>query len=211
MMDDDTAYDQTFRLHGFRCPEAALGVRFADTARNALHSADNDPPLFVRAATIGCLLDGLQVYTGATLGNGRLVADNHGKLTAEFWQSSGQHAIRVCACKAGPGYVALAVTQIVHHLHCGDAVVAGENTRLNAATDAIMRTDSAELFTITSVELPTFDRVELFDFEECMKCGEPVRGNRLFNHGGVKMCDACHLYSHGGVLPAVHPKDPILS
>jgi formylmethanofuran dehydrogenase subunit E len=207
-IDQIELYDHVRALHGFGCPEAALGVRFAEVATAELSGSD-DRPLFVRTETAGCLVDALQVATGATIGNRRLTVNNDGKLAAVFSRPGTDHALRLYAHPSGPAYTGASDLAVAARRHRGEAVTTQDRARLNKLAEAILSAAPEELLIVTTMRAAELDHGFVTDFMTCSKCDELAREDRLFNHDGVRMCDECHLRSHGGALPAIHPRDPI--
>ncbi|HZR99579.1 MAG TPA: tRNA (N6-threonylcarbamoyladenosine(37)-N6)-methyltransferase TrmO [Chloroflexota bacterium] len=75
------------RFHGEECVGAALAARMMVHVVRAWNVAVRDPALRVDVGRDGCLADGLQAITGATLGSGRLQV--HDDVSVRFthgWQ-----------------------------------------------------------------------------------------------------------------------------
>ncbi len=88
-----------FEFHGHRCPFMPLGFRMGKAALAELGvSREPDHTLHV-IAELGeghpqtCLLDGIQIATGATFGKTLIEKTNWGKLAATFWHP-GKTAVR---------------------------------------------------------------------------------------------------------------------
>ncbi len=89
--------DKAAEFHGHLGPFVVIGVRMGLLAKRTLKSnglgdlsvivdTGNNPPL-------SCVVDGIQVATGCTLGKGNISVRNLGKISAVF--HSGRQAIRV--------------------------------------------------------------------------------------------------------------------
>jgi formylmethanofuran dehydrogenase subunit E len=203
-------YEELAAFHGCRCPEIALGVRFVMAARSHLTAAP-DVPLLVHSEGTGCLVDALQHLTGATVGNGRLVHHNYGKLAAVFWLAGTGPGIRVRAAERNPAYLEPDVWDAAHQQHSFPSSPRFDRDMIQSTVTAILNAAPQDLLDLQEIPVPAADEVPLVRFEPCTKCKEMVRRHRLFNHDGIRMCDPCHLASHGGTLPAIHPRDPIPS
>jgi len=97
--------DWAFEFHGHRCPFMPLGYRMGVLALEALGTArEMDHTLHV-ICELGeghpqtCLMDGIQIATGATFGKTLMEKTSWGKLAATFWYP-GKTAVRY-ALEAG--------------------------------------------------------------------------------------------------------------
>jgi len=80
-------YLDAIRFHGEECVGAALAARMMVHVARSWNVAVRDAALRVWVGRDGCLADGLQAITGATLGNGRLqVTDDAAVRFAHGWQ-----------------------------------------------------------------------------------------------------------------------------
>ncbi len=91
--------DWAFEFHGHRCPFMPLGFRMGQLALAAL-GAKREPDHALHVITeLGeghpqtCLMDGIQVATGATFGKTLIEKTFWGKLAATFWYP-GKTAVR---------------------------------------------------------------------------------------------------------------------
>jgi formylmethanofuran dehydrogenase subunit E len=91
--------DWAFEFHGHRCPFMPLGFRMGQAALADLGvSREPDHTLHV-VAELGeghpqtCLMDGIQIATGATFGKTLIEKTHWGKLAATFWYP-GKTAVR---------------------------------------------------------------------------------------------------------------------
>jgi len=76
-------YATLARLHGHRCPMSVLGARLGLAAREALAAPERR--LAARYAHQTCALDGIQMTTQCTLGNGNLRVDPAGEHRLLLW------------------------------------------------------------------------------------------------------------------------------
>jgi tRNA-Thr(GGU) m(6)t(6)A37 methyltransferase TsaA len=78
---------EAVHFHGEACVGAALAARMVAYVVQRWGVATKDPALRVRVGPQGCLVDGLQATTGATLGSGRLeVVTEAGVQFVHGWQ-----------------------------------------------------------------------------------------------------------------------------
>ena len=84
------------RLHGHRCPMSILGARLGDAARSALYGRGCEGHrLTARYHHRTCALDGIQLATGCTPGNGNFEVEPRGEHLLEL--RSQEKGIAVCA------------------------------------------------------------------------------------------------------------------
>ncbi len=97
-------------LHGHRCPMSILGARLGLAARTALAPAPGER-LEARYFHQTCALDGIQLATRCTLGNGNLRVEPRGEHRLLLWaegQSAGAEAVLTpAALERGRSYTAL--------------------------------------------------------------------------------------------------------
>lgn len=94
-----TPPDWALEFHGHRCPFMPLGFRMGQAAMAEL-GVDREPDHTLHViAELGeghpqiCLMDGIQIATGATFGKALIEKTHWGKLAATFWYP-GKTAVR---------------------------------------------------------------------------------------------------------------------
>ncbi|MBU2512496.1 formylmethanofuran dehydrogenase subunit E family protein [bacterium] len=92
--------NQVADFHGHRCPGIAYGLRVALTAIQEIDIKPGDD-VIVQTETSLCPVDAIQVITGCTFGNGKLVFNPTGKQTFSFWNLTSGRAIRITCNKIG--------------------------------------------------------------------------------------------------------------
>jgi formylmethanofuran dehydrogenase subunit E len=91
--------DWAFEFHGHRCPFMPLGFRMGQLALAALGAKREPDHALHVIAELGeghpqtCLMDGIQIATGATFGKTLIEKTFWGKLAAAFWYP-GKTAVR---------------------------------------------------------------------------------------------------------------------
>lgn len=92
----DPAFWQALaRLHGHRCPMSILGARLGLAAREALGGARSWKQLSARYHHRTCALDGVQMATSCTLGNGNLQIEPTGEHLLVLWDPETRDQARV--------------------------------------------------------------------------------------------------------------------
>jgi formylmethanofuran dehydrogenase subunit E len=187
-----------FDFHGHRCPFMPLGYRMGLLALDRLGvPRAMDHELYV-LCELGsghpqtCLMDGIQVATGATFGKGTIEKASWGKLAATFW-APGKTAVRLAL--SAPFLEALGqhafFTYRKRHVEpsaippaVADAAI---NWTLSQPDDAV--------FTVR--EEPAFTRpTETISFRRlvCSACGEAVFERYARLKDGEPLCIPCSGY-----------------
>jgi len=85
------------QLHAVLCPRQVLGVRMSLLAGRVLGASfpQRDKRLVTIAETDGCLVDGLSVVSGCTVGHRTLRVVYLGKVAATFVDTLTERAVRV--------------------------------------------------------------------------------------------------------------------
>lgn len=106
---EDERFALLARLHGHRCPMSILGVRLGSAARERLRG--DGGRLQARFHHRTCALDGIQLATGCTLGNGTIEVRPEGAHQLTLWvQESGESVtVRLTeeALRRGRAYASL--------------------------------------------------------------------------------------------------------
>ncbi|WP_316965946.1 formylmethanofuran dehydrogenase subunit E family protein [Candidatus Methanocrinis natronophilus] len=90
--------DRAVEFHGHLGPFLVLGVRMGLFARRELDSAMGEMEVVARTGgvpSLSCLLDGIQISTGCTMGKGKIFAEPPGLPEAEF--SAGDRILTIRA------------------------------------------------------------------------------------------------------------------
>lgn len=96
-----TPFDPSFwhgleRLHGHRCPMSILGARLGLAALDELGGLRPWRRLSARYHHRTCALDGIQMATSCTLGNGNLQVEALGEHRLVLWDTETRDQARVC-------------------------------------------------------------------------------------------------------------------
>lgn len=154
------------RLHGHCCPGLAIGVRAAVEGRKALGDENTDSSICVIAERSACWLDGMCII-GATLGNGKLVIRDTGKIAFSFYNTESGRSIRLALRETPAGMDKEKMTQW------------------------LLTAPLQEVFTIgpTKTEFPAYKPGP----EEviCSVCGESVQVDHVHLKDGKFVCCDC--------------------
>jgi len=83
------------RVHGHVCPLVLLGARQARVASALLSGRMGTGRAFAFARSRACALDGIQLFSGCTLGNGNLVLLRGNDFSLTLTHEGAQRAVRV--------------------------------------------------------------------------------------------------------------------
>lgn len=98
MLELQTLLDQSAARHrGRLCPRQVLGVRMGQFAALQLNLdlPQRDKRLIALIETDGCVVDGIAVSTGCSVGSRTMFIMDYGKTGATFVDTQTQHAIRI--------------------------------------------------------------------------------------------------------------------
>lgn len=108
---DRSFWEALLRLHGHRCPMSILGARLGLAALEQLGGDRRGGRLSARYLHRTCALDGIQLATSCTLGNGNLEVEAQGEHRLVLWdpQTRDQARVRLteAALEAGRRYADL--------------------------------------------------------------------------------------------------------
>ena len=183
MYPDLSAYlSQSSARHSHLCPRQVIGVRMGLLALK-LFGFDCPPSnkrLLVITETDGCLVDGIQVVTGASVGHRTLRVVDYGKIAAVFTDVCTGQSLRLAP---------LSNVRERARVYAPD-----EPRRYIAQLQAYQCMPDDELLSVRSVILnPPADvlisrpgvRVA------CVRCGEEIINEREVYRGGLPFCRAC--------------------
>ena len=186
-------------VHGHRCPQLALGVKAGQYAMT--HLAGDGAALEKVAALVeglSCFVDGIQVVTGCTLGNGGLMVKDLGKTAVVVARRRDGAAVRLTVLPdfrermfarygaAGPLFEKV--------------VVKGEGTdeerhRFQHLWEAIARRELdvplTEQFKIQHLTVPVPQLGRSLAKVTCSRCGEGAAESRIRVKTGQPLCLAC--------------------
>ena len=206
-------------FHGHRCPMVALGVKAGQYALSYLYppdpSHDHDhghghghghghshgPGPGAVVAVLegnGCFTDGIQLVTGATLGNGGLVMKDLGKAAVTVARRHDGAAVRL-AVRADfrEGMLARypAAAPLFEKVMVRQQATHEERHRFQHLWEAIARRELEvplnEQFVVKTLSIQVPDTSRNQEIMVCSRCGEGVLATRAKFQDGAPLCPAC--------------------
>ncbi len=137
MTDLHNKLNQVVDFHGHRCPGIAYGLRIALTAIEEIDIKQGDETI-VQAESNLCPIDAIQVITGCTLGNGKLIFMPTGKQVFSFWNITAGKAVRIVCNK-------------ILQKPTGVDQIKSAKSLLESKIDAILASESTEFLEISTI------------------------------------------------------------
>ncbi|RJR47665.1 MAG: hypothetical protein C4567_00860 [Deltaproteobacteria bacterium] len=207
-------------FHGHRCPMLALGVKAGQYAMNYLspyeheherghghghghgqrHSHSHLGPGDVVAVVEGssCLVDGIQLVTGCTLGNNGLIFKDLGKAAVTIARKHDGRAVRLAVradFREGMFARYPAVVPLFENVMVQKQATAEESHRFQHLWEAIARRELEvpleEQFVVQTLTLQPPDTARNLATVVCGRCGEGVQAARARLQDGQHLCLAC--------------------
>lgn len=190
-------------LHGHICPFLVLGLRMAEIAMERLgvgragvaESVGEDIVAVVEVNN--CLVDGVQIATGCTLGNNSLIYLDLGKNALTLFRRGSSRGVRVYidAERIRSRYFDERAVKLFERViveRRGSKEEVEELERLWSDIGYRMAEIPEEEFTVQEVELiDEIERAPIFRSLRCSKCGELVAEPRTVKTGDGVLCIAC--------------------
>ncbi len=186
-------------LHGHLCPMLALGVKAAQFALAELAGESHRlPEVAAVVEGLNCLVDGVQLVTGCTLGNGALIVKDLGKTAVTVARRTDGHALRLAVLPdfrerlwarypaAGPLFEKVMVQK---------ADTDEDRHRFQHLWEAVARRELGvplnEQFQVQRLRLTLPPARRSLEVTACGACGEGVAASRARIQGGRTLCPAC--------------------
>jgi formylmethanofuran dehydrogenase subunit E len=168
--------------HSHLCPRQVLGVRaaLAGAGMLGLDLPRQDKRLIVILETDGCFADGVEVVTGATIGQRTLRLEDYGKIAATFVDARSERAVRLAP--------AANVRAIAGEI-CPE-----ERRAYFAQLKAYQLLPADALFSFQEVQLNTTLKAVISRAgvrARCESCGEEIINEREIIRDGHTLCRAC--------------------
>jgi len=189
-------------FHGHICPFLILGLRMSEIAMkrlNTLRASEAETvgeDLLAIVEVNNCMVDGVQIATGCTLGNNSLIFVDVGKNAVTLVRRGVWRGVRV--------YVDAEVLRSKYFpkeaLDLFDKVVRRREgseedlSRLRKLWEEVglkMAELPEEEFKVEEVEVEPVERAPIFESVRCLKCGELVMKPKALNVNGSYMCLGC--------------------
>lgn len=148
---DRSLYDDLARLHGHRCPMSILGARLGAAALDAVAEGGR---LQARFHHQTCALDGIQVTTHCTAGNGNLQARPQGQHRLLLWREGATAGVEASltpgALERGKAYARL--REEAASLPAGSEERKALEVRMENLLHALEAAPEAELVRVTETD-----------------------------------------------------------
>lgn len=177
-----TLLDESAARHDHLCPRQVLGVRMGMLAGKilGLDLPQTDKRLLVIVEADGCMVDGLSVATGCSIGHRTLRLEDYGKIAATFVDTHSGEALRIVPRKESRTLAAL--------------LTPDARNSWDAQLFGYQRLPAYDLFTVQRVQL----RVSIEKLISrpgakafCERCGEEINNEREIYSNGSTLCQAC--------------------
>lgn len=190
-------------LHGHICPFLVLGLRMSEIAMKRLKVARAGVAETIREDLVAivevnnCLVDGVQIATGCTLGNNSLVYIDLGKNAVTLVKRGEKMGVRVYvdADKIKSKYFpeeALKLFQKVVIERKGSDDEVEKLHRIWEELGYKMADIPEEEFVVQEVEIiEEVERAPIFKSSRCSKCGELVMETRIVRVNDTVLCYKC--------------------
>ncbi len=193
-MVDEHELQESIRFHGHMCVGLALGLRASGLALRVLGTDRERNDLIVAVETDTCSVDGIQVLTGCTFGNGKLYFRDHAKSAYTFWQHGRETALRIVARPERPGDSAPEFWATFERVQRGTATDEEQACFFQGQQDRsqrILQAPDEELFKTEEIgDLPPA-RPLVTAPVICQGCGEATMAHRTLERAGAVLCVSC--------------------
>ena len=173
---------QSAARHCHVCPRQVLGVRMGLMALNLL-GIDCPPAskrLLVIAETDGCLVDGIEVVTGASVGHRTLRVVDYGKVAAVFTDACTGQSLRLAPLdNVRERALIYAPDEPRHYFAQLQAYQIMPDDELLSARSVILNPPADVLISHPGVRVV------------CVRCGEEIINEREVYQGGLPFCRVC--------------------
>ncbi len=193
-MVDEHELQESIRFHGHMCVGLALGLRASGLALRVLGTDRERNDLIVAVETDTCSVDGIQVLTGCTFGNGKLYFRDHAKSAYTFWQDQRETALRIVVRPEGPNAAGPEFWARFERVQRGSAT---EEERAAFSQDQrersqrILASSDDDLFSTQETHDIPPTRPLVSAPVRCGGCGEATMTHRTVERAGAPLCATC--------------------
>lgn len=190
-------------FHGHMCPFLVLGLRASEIALNRLgikklscHESITEDVIAIVEVN-NCLVDGVQVATGCTLGNNSLIYVDLGKNAVTLCRRGDKRCVRVYidADRIKSKYFPKEVLDLFKKVVADRAGSEEEVEELSRAWSELgykLANIPEEDFMIQEIELISdVGRAPIFESIRCSNCGELVMSTKAVYANGRYLCPTC--------------------
>lgn len=204
--------DKAKRFHGHICPFLVLGLRMSEIAMKKLGVARAGVADTIREDLVAivevnnCLVDGVQVATGCTLGNNSLVYIDLGKNALTLVKRGGKIGVRVYvdADKIRSKYFPEEALKLFQKVVVERKGSEDEVEKLHAMWEEIgyrIADVPEKEFIVQEVEIiEEIERGPIFKSLRCSKCGELVMETRIIRVNDDILCYKCAGFEANAVI-----------
>lgn len=173
-------------------PGVAYGLKMVQAAKDFLKIRDlKKADLYVIIESSRCLPDAIEFLTGCTIGNGRLIIKDYGKMAASFIDLNTKRAVRVTIV---PEFQRRDIAHSRRSVSLKQQRKFGQITTHHARhAFEILKIPTKELLRVQKIKLmepvPTTRPPTKIVF--CEKCGESIREEKARVQDGKILCLVC--------------------
>lgn len=190
-------------LHGHVCPFLVLGLRMAEIAMQKLGAGRAgvvetvEEKLVAVVEVNNCMVDGVQIATGCTIGNNSLIYLDLGKNALTLFKRGERKGVRVYvdADKIKSKYFPREALDLFQRVVVERKGTVEEVEKLSELWEEVGRRMAdlpEEEFVVQEVEiLEEVEKAPIFKSARCAKCGELVMETRSVNVNGSTLCYVC--------------------
>ena len=185
--------EQAVRFHGHNCPGLTIGIRAAELALRELDHPDNADMLTI-SETDMCGVDGIQYFTGCTLGKGNLLHRDFGKMAFSFYDRRSGRGFRALLKDDVRGNMEEELGLLMKKIAKGEATDKDKARNGELRKELIKRfleLDLEEMFSIQWLDSPPPRSARVLESLACEKCGEKTMESRTRRFGGKILCIPC--------------------
>jgi len=201
-MVSDALVEKAREFHGHICPFVVLGLRASEIAMQKLglekasEAETVGEDILVIVECNNCLVDGVQVATGCTLGNNSLLYLDVGKNAVTIVKRRDWSGVRVYVDseKLRNTYFSDEATALFDKVVVKRQGTEGDSKRLQKIWTELGRSMAnapEELFKIDFVKVAEIERAPIFDSIKCERCGELAMKTRVRMVDGKSVCLSC--------------------
>ena len=201
-MVDRKLIEKAKEFHGHLCPFLVLGLRISEIAMKRLsmdiskEEQTVGEEFLVIAEVNNCMVDGIQVGTGCTLGNNSLIYVDTGKNAATFVRRDTWKGVRIYVDseKIISKYFPEEANELFDKVVRKRQGTNEDQERLWKLWEELaykMAEIPEEDFEIEEVEVEEIERAPIFESVRCAKCGELVMKPKAMEVNGEYLCPVC--------------------
>lgn len=185
--------EQAAGFHGHNCPGLTIGIRAAELALRELDHPD-DADMVAVSETDMCGVDGIQYFTGCTLGKGNLLHQDYGKMAFTFFDRRSNRGFRALLKDDVRGNMEAELGKLMKKIASGEASDSDKARNAELRKELINRfleLDLEEMFTIQWLDSPPPRPARVLESLVCESCGEKTMESRTRRFGGKTLCIPC--------------------